>query len=168
VRLIVHNYLPASRTSDTGAGRQFVHAWQQARKFDALKYLDGLAKLTFTDDVDQWNAGYSAALDEISVERKFMKKSLFDMIQTLLHEAGHRGQKFDPQTFKAYEAAGLAKLKFFLAMANDVHQKDYREHGIKSDVMRDEVFAESYSRFALGMKMPDALYKFWTERARAS
>jgi hypothetical protein len=154
VRLIVHNYLPASRTSDTGAGRQFVHAWQQARKFDALKYLDGLAKLTFTDDVDQWNAGYSAALDEISVERKFMKKSLFDMIQTLLHEAGHRGQKFDPQTFKA--------------MANDVHQKDYREHGIKSDVMRDEVFAESYSRFALGMKMPDALYKFWTERARAS
>lgn len=168
LKLVVHNYLPVQRATDgaTGAGRHFIVAWQQAKKFDFLKYLDGLAKLTFTEDTDQWNAGYVSDKDEIVVERKFMKKTLFDMVQTLLHEGGHRGQEFDPKTFKAYEEAGLSKLEFFLAMANKVHQDDYRKNGIEPDTMRDEIFAESYSRFALSRGMPDALHKFWTERVR--
>lgn len=168
LRLVIHNHLPGTRTTDdTGAGRQFIVAWQQAKKFDLLRYLDGLSKLTFTDDVDQWNAGYLADKDEVSIERKFMKKTLFDMTQTLLHEGGHRGQEIDPETYKAFRVRGLDKQEFFLAMANPVHQQDYRKNGIKPEIMADEIFAESYSRFALGMRMPNELYNFWTERAQA-
>lgn len=163
MRVVVHNHFP---THDSGALTAVV---AKAREEEPLKYYSakgGLKRLFVVDDTDQWNAAYVRGKDEIELQRKFLKKTSFDMVQTLIHEFGHRGQEVDPETYKAYRAAKLDKLPFFLAMANDVHQEDYKKNGIKPEVLADEVFAESYSRFALNMKMPEPLRSFWTERVR--
>ncbi len=86
-------------------------------------------------------------------------------MQILLHESGHRGQKVDPETFEAFKKQGLVTEPHFLAMANDVHQKDFKKNGIEPATMADECFAESYSRYALDWPLPEKIKQFWTERA---
>lgn len=162
MRLVVHNHFPA-RTVD--AHRSFADVWAQAQATDPLRYLQGLAKLTMVGDIDDhWNASYTPDSDEITVARKFHDKPFMNKVQILVHEAGHRGQKFDPKNYKRYLALKLNKLPFFLAMANKEHQQDYKKNGIGKREMTEEVFAESYGRFATGMEMPEPLRKFWMER----
>jgi hypothetical protein len=130
-----------------------------------MDYLPGLKKLTLTPDTDKWNAAYLPDNDEISIQAKFHKKPFMERVQILLHEIGHRGQfTADPETFKKFKAIGLDKVGFFLKMANQVHQEDYRKNGIKPKELADEVFAESYSRYALGLPMPAELRDFWATR----
>jgi hypothetical protein len=132
---------------------------------DALHYLDGLKKLTFVNDIENyWNASYTFGDDEITIANQFHDKPFFNQVQIVLHEAGHRGQAIDPGTYKAYRAANLNKLNYFLVMANKVHRDDYKKNGISPRDMTEEIFAESYSRFALGMDMPEALRTFWLSR----
>lgn len=162
MRYVVHNYFPA-RAIDSY--REFPQAWAQAQSIDPLRYLRGLTKLTFVGDPDKWNASYSPGSDEITIQNKFHKKTFNDKIQTLLHEAGHRGQmRLDVATFKDMKASGLITVSNFLAMANQAHQNDYKENGISDAELADEVFAESYARYALGMDMPAGLRAFWSER----
>jgi hypothetical protein len=162
MRYVVHNYFP-KRAIDSY--REFPEAWAQAKSIDPLRYLRGLTKLTFIADVDQWNAAYIPEDDEIEIQNKFHKKTFNDKIQTLLHEGGHRGQmRVDKKTFEAMKSAGLINVPNFLAMANQVHQDDYHKNGIGSRELGDEVYAESYARFALGMGLPEGLKKFWSER----
>jgi hypothetical protein len=51
----------------------------------------------------------------------------------------------------------------FLAMANEKHLEDFRRTG-KVDSVAAEVFAESYSRYMLGLGMPGHLKQFWRMR----
>jgi hypothetical protein len=163
MRYIVHNHSPAR---DAAIDSEFVEAWAQAKSIDPLRYLAGLTKLMFTRDFDQWNAAYLTEPDEIQIQGKFHNKTFMDKVQTLLHEAGHRGQmKVDKPAFAKFKTLGLSKRSSFLAMANQVHQEAYRKNGIEPGELADEVFAESYARFSLGMDMPEELREFWTERA---
>jgi hypothetical protein len=162
MRYVVHNHFPA-RTVD--AHRGFADVWAQACSIDPLQYLKGLSKLSHVNDIDNhWNGSYSPDNDEIELSKKFHDKPFMQKVQILVHEAGHRGQKFDPKTFERMKSDGLIKLPYFLAMANKEHQEDYKKNGIERKAMADEIFAESYSRFAFGMDMPDALRKFWERR----
>lgn len=162
MRIVLHNHFPA-RALDSY--REFPEAWQQAKSIDPMRYLQGLKKLTFLSDPDKWNAAYLPDSDTIEIQGKFHRKTFLDKVQTLLHEGGHRGQmKVDVPAFEEFNRRKLNKLSSFLAMANKVHQEDYRENGIDEKVRGDEVFAESYARFALGLPMPDELKSFWTER----
>ena len=162
MRYVVHNHFP---TRDVGPQQDFVQAWVQAQSIDPLRYLEGLSKLSFVSDIDNyWNASYTPDDDTVTVAAKFHDKSFNDKVQTLLHEAGHRGQKIDRRTFEQFLREGLDRLRFFLAMANKAHREDYDKNGISASEMADEIFAESYSRFALGMEMPEPLRAFWTRR----
>lgn len=162
MRYVVHNYFSA-RAVDSY--KEFPEAWAQAASIDPLHYLKGLKKISFVGDPDKWNADYDPDNDTITIRNKFHKKTFMDKIQTLLHEAGHRGQmKVDAPTFQAMKKSGLITRQNFLAMANQVHKEDYRENGIEDEVLADEVFGESYARFALGMEMPEGLRKFWEAR----
>lgn len=162
MRYVIHNHFPV-RTVDSY--REFPEAWAQARSIDPLRYLQGLKKISFIGDDDKWNADYNPENDTITVRNKFHKKTFMDKVQTLLHEGGHRGQmKVDKPTFEALKQSGLVTRKNFLAMANQVHQDDFKENNISDPGLADEVFGESYARFALGMSMPEGLRKFWEER----
>jgi hypothetical protein len=159
---VVYNHFP---TRDTAVDNDFVRAWKYVNEIDPLHYLDGLNRLTFVRDFDQWNGAYLPATDEIEIQDKFHRKTFADKLQTLLHEAGHRGQmRVDKPAFTRFKLLGLSKRSSFLAMANQVHQEDYRKNGIEPSIMADEIFAESYARFSLGMDMPKELRTFWTER----
>jgi hypothetical protein len=156
-RIIIHNHLP---TRDATVA--VLRAYRKAQRIDPLGYLKGLKSLVVSPDTDKWNASYEAGKDQIKLRRKFEKKTFSDMVQTLLHEAGHRGQDADPETYKAFKAQGLGTKAQFLAMANKVHREDYAKNGI--DNPDEEAFAESYARFALSMPMPEELRQFWEER----
>ena len=162
MRYVVHNHIQAL---DNGLDNEFADALKQARAIDPMKYFPGLKRITLTPDTDKWNAAYVPDKDEMIIQAKFHKKTFMDKVQTLLHEIGHRGQfTADPATFKAFTKAGLVQIGFFLAMANAVHQEDYRKNGIGRKELADEVFAESYSRYALGLPMPADLRGFWATR----
>jgi hypothetical protein len=162
MRYVLHNHFPAR---DVVLDEGFAQAWERTRSIDPLHYLDGLTRLTLIRDFDKWNGAYLPDGDAIEIQDKFHRKEFHDKVQTLLHEAGHRGQmKVDKATFARFKALGLSKRSSFLAMANKVHQEDYRKNGIESSIMADEIYAESYARFSLGMDMPEELRTFWTER----
>lgn len=161
MRFVVHNHFPA-RVLDSQ--KEFPEAMAQARSIDPLRYLRGLKELKFIGDTDKWHADYDFDNDTITIRNKFHRKPFMDKVQILLHEIGHRGQSVDPKTFKAFKAQGLATVENFLAMANEVHREEYKKHGIGASELADECFAESYSRFALGMDMPEKIRQFWAER----
>jgi hypothetical protein len=164
MRYVVHNHFPAR--DEIGPQGDFVQAWVQAQNIDPLRYLEGLSKLTFVNDIDNhWNASYIPDSDEVSIAAKFHDKGFNDKVATLLHEGGHRGQKIDRRTFEQFKTLKLDRHDFFLVMANTAHRSDYVKNGISGPEMADEVFAESYSRYALGMEMPEPLRAFWTRRA---
>jgi hypothetical protein len=163
MRYVVHNHL--TRALDSGLDSEFVEALKQARAIDPFDYFPGLKRLVLTPDTDKWNAAYLPDKDEMVVQAKFHKKTFMDKVQTLLHEIGHRGQfTADPETFKAFVKAGLVQVGFFVRMANPVHLADYLKNGIGKRELADEVFAESYARYALGLDMPDELRGFWATR----
>lgn len=166
MRYVIHNYLPA-RDHDFQRN-DFPQVWAQAHAIDPMRYLKGLSGLQFIRDGDKWNADYSPDDDIITIRDKFHSKSFMERVQVLLHEAGHRGQmKVDIPAFEEFKRRKLNKLSSFLAMANKVHQEDYRENGIDEKTRGDEIFAESYARFALGLPMPDELKQFWESRMSA-
>ena len=134
-----------------------------ASQYDALGYLDGLARLRATPDHSQWHAHYDPDGDEIVVQEKFDRERPAIQVQTLLHEAGHRGQDVDAETYEAFKAAHFNKIVSFIHMANATHLRDYERTG-KVDSVAAEVFAESYSRFMLGLPMPGELQAFWSQR----
>jgi hypothetical protein len=155
VHVVVHNHFRAKDSVNV-----VPKALQQAQRIDPLKYLEGVKRIVLAPDRDDWNAKYDPKTDEIILERKFANKTFSDMVLTLLHEGGHRGQSIDPDTYKEFKARGLNQKSYFLAMANVVHQRK------GTDNIAEEVFAESYARFALKADMPEALRKFWQERIK--
>lgn len=181
-KVIVHNHIPftghagkrgtawdkiarvARDTASTGLpiSPETAAAFAEAQKRDLFGYLKGLPKVVKEPDTDIWNAAYHFDEDIISFQEKFEKKSFKDKVQTFLHEAGHRGQLKDKETFERFKRLGLGSEKNFYAMANDVHRKDYRANGIENP--NEEAFAESYSRFAMFMPLPKAILAFWEER----
>ena len=134
-----------------------------ARELDALSYLHGLKRFELVSDRDKWNASYDPDEDRIAVEGKFEAKHTKEKLHILLHEAGHRGQEVDPETYEDFKARRLNQEKYFLAMANETHMRDYRCRG-HVDNLAEEVFAESYSRYALGLHLGPELAAFWRER----
>jgi hypothetical protein len=140
-------------------------AFNLAVKRDRLQYLRGIKSVKLLNDHDQWNAAYDPNTDTIELEQKFDAKPLAEKVEILLHEAGHRGERLEPETYLAYQEARLSSVESFLSMANCVHQKDFAENGIEPSVMAQEEFAESYSRFCLGRDMPESLREFWSLRA---
>ncbi len=137
-------------------------ALHKAQALDILNYLRGLRKIELVPDRDQWNAKFDFDKDLILLEKKFLDKSFSDAVQTLLHEAGHRGQYRDKPTYEEFKRQGLNTVPNFLSMANRVHREDYWRAGI--DNLAEEAFAESYARFALGLEMPHSIRRFWAER----
>lgn len=158
--VVVHNYFKRTRDANSSIGL----AIERARKIDPLQYLRGLKKIYLVPDRDNWNAKYDPEEDEIILERKFTDKTFLDQVQTLLHEAAHRGQAKDKKTYEEFKRLGLNQLAYFKTMANPAHRKDYARKGI--DNVAEEVFAESYARFALKMEMPTPLRNFWQERTQ--
>jgi hypothetical protein len=151
-----HDILGHSRAGEN------IRAFQEAADLDQLGYLEGLAGVREVADVNQWNSDYDPDRDGITLQAKFNGKSFYDKVQTLLHEAGHRGQEVDADTYEAFKRMGENKLSFFVAIANPTHLKDFERHGIKD--IAEEVFAESYARSMLGLEMPAELAEFWQER----
>ena len=141
-------------------------AWELAKKRDLLGYADGLKRLTFEPDRDKWNARYEADNDVVVIQAKFLVKGFIEKTQIFLHEFGHRGQVKDPKSYEAFLGLGLNKLENFLDMANKVHREDYAKNDVDSTEVSEEAFAEGYSRFCLGLEMPDELRAFWQERAK--
>jgi len=137
-----------------------------AARRDRLNYLDGVAEVIETEDVDQWNADYDPDHDCIRVQGKVEKKPLAERVNIVLHEAGHRGQfVVDKAAFRAFKAAGLVRKDLFEAIANRTHIHDFERTGRVYD-MAGEIFAESYSRACLGMPLPAPLLAFWRQRFR--
>jgi hypothetical protein len=173
-RIVVHNYIPGPyKTRDTAEAlaklpalkkAKFLELLDQAGLKDVMSYLPGLTRLAVLTDTDKWNACYVPSDDEILIQSKLLDKPINTQLEVLMHEIGHRGQQVDPKTYKLYRKSGEATLRNFLAMANDVHQEDYKKNGIGAAEMVDEIFAESYSRFVLGRVIPEGLKAFWRGR----
>ena len=164
LRVVVHNYLPVGHWRAIDSRDEFARVYQEAARIDPMRYLKGLTKVRLVKDDDKWNADYGFDDDIITIRDKFHKKPFRDRVQILLHEAGHRGQALDPTAFEAFKREGLVTEPHFLAMANEVHQDDFKANGIEPDIMADECFAESYSRYALGWELPEPIKSFWTRR----
>lgn len=141
-------------------------ALTRARQLDELHYLRGLTSFRSIPDRTKWHAAYDPDRDEVETEAKFEQLGFDAQVQVLMHEAGHRGQEVDAPTYEAFKAAHFNQLSLFLAMANPVHLRDF-EKKRHVDGLASEIFAESYSRFVLGMEMPEVLRAFWTMRFAA-
>lgn len=135
-----------------------------ATKADRLQYLRGIKAIRRVPDRSKWHAYYDTDKDEIVVEDKLFHESIPTRVQMFLHEVGHRGQEVDRQTYDAFKAARFHKRQDFIHMANDAHLEEFKRTGRVDSGMLDEVFAESYSRFMLGLAMPGELKRFWEER----
>jgi hypothetical protein len=137
---------------------------EEAQRLDRLGYLKWLVGILSLHDRSLWHAQYDNETGEIELQSKFAREPIGEQIHIMLHEAGHRGQDVDATTYERFKRLHLNKLSSFLDMANQAHLADFRRSK-KVDSIAAEVFAESYSRFCLGMKMPDELIEFWRARA---
>lgn len=160
----IHNYqVPIRDGTKDGISKSTIEAFRQAYYLDPLGYMFGIKSIRIVPDSNKWNAQFDNKSGAIILQRKFEAKDLLDKVQTLLHEAGHWGQYNDPITYSAFKKAGLNRKDFFLDIANNVHRQDYEANGI--DNIAEEVFAESYARFALQLPLPQKLRDFWAKRA---
>jgi hypothetical protein len=139
-------------------------ALRLAERADRLHYLRGIKSIRRTPDRTKWHAQYDPDRDEITVEDKLFREPIMMRVQTLVHEAGHRGQEVDPQTYAAFKAERFHKKRDFVYMANPAHIHDFEESGKVDGGLPDELFAESYSRYMLGLSMPYELKAFWDAR----
>lgn len=136
-------------------------ALSRARALDRLGYLDGVSAVRSVPDRDQWNAQYDDRSDAIELQHKIRQKPHAEVVHILLHEIGHRGQEVDRRTFQAFRRAHLARMRSFLAMANEVHLEDFARRGKVDGGAPAEIFAESYARAMTGAEMPEELRRFW-------
>ena len=134
-----------------------------ARRRDLMGFLRGIADITEQRKRTEWHAEYLPGNDEIRLYPQFERLGFAEQMHVFLHEVGHRGQDLDPAAFREFKRAGFHERGDFLHMANEVHLADLRRRG-KVDGLADEVFAESYSRFVLGLELPDELARFWHTR----
>ena len=141
-------------------------ALDRARKLDRLGFLQGLKRIRMVPDHDEWNAKYEDEDDEIVLQEKFDLKEFPDKVQTLLHEAGHRGQA--RPLYDEFKRDHLNQLSSFVAIANEVHINDLAKTGKVDGGIAAEVFAESYARAMMRLPLPDALAVFWSKHAPAA
>jgi len=132
-----------------------------ARENDRLDYLDGVASVReVAQGDDDFHSWYDPDEDEIGIKPAFADRPHDERMHMLLHEAGHRGQEVDPAAWEAFERLGLATREAFEEMANVAHRRE----GARGRDREEEVFAESYARFCLGLDMPAELRDFWRGR----
>lgn len=141
--------------------------FEEAERLDRMGYLRGLAEVREAPDTDEWHAQYDPGTDKIVVQAKIEREDLPKQIHVLLHEAGHRGQEIDPESYQEFKRRHLDIVASFESMANQVHLREFARTG-KIDGLADEVFAESYAHNALGLPMPVELRRFWRERLEAA
>jgi hypothetical protein len=134
----------------------------QAREFDRMGYSLGLRAVRIVPDRSKWHSYYDPSRDEVATEGKFWRESRDERLHMMLHEIGHRGQDADRAGYEKFKRLHLNKMSDFDAMANPVHLRDERA-GHLHDVA-EEVWAESYARWCLGLPMPGELKEFWDER----
>ena len=149
------------KDSDDDSNRLIFEA---ARRFDRLKYLEGLKQIIVSPEGSQWHAGYDPDKDEIVIQPKFERETVETRLHIMLHEAGHRGQDVDADTYEKFKKLHLNQISSFLSMANSEHLEAYQKTGKVEDSIASEVFAESYARFMMGKEMPDVLREFWELR----
>lgn len=135
----------------------------EAGRLDRLGYLAGLTRIEMVPDRDEWNAEQITDGDKIRLQAKISRKPPADQVHIILHEAGHRGQDVDPETWEAFKRRHVASIPSFVAIANPVHLKDFARTKMV-DGLAAEVFAESYARACLGLPMSPDLAEFWQER----
>jgi len=127
---------------------------------DGRGYLKGIKGFDLSARQSEWHAQFDADADRVTIYPSFWEQSEDKRVQTLLHEAGHRGQQEDAPRFARFKAEHVATLPNFVAIANDAHLEDFERKG-KVDGLAAEVWAESYARHCLGLKMPKPLAEFW-------
>jgi len=134
----------------------------EAREFDREGYAFGLRRIRIKPDRDKWHSYYDFGRDEIVTEGKFWRQPAAERLHMMLHEIGHRGQAVDRHTWEEFKRRHEATMRSFRLMANPVHLRDEREGHLHN--LAEEVFAESYARWCLGLPMPDELRGFWDGR----
>ena len=149
------------KDSDDDSNRLIFEA---ARRFDRLKYLEGLKQIILSPEGNQWHAGYDPDKDEIVIQPKFERETVETRLHIMLHEAGHRGQDVDADTYEKFKKLHLNQISSFLSMANSEHLEAYQKTGKVEDSIASEVFAESYARFMMRLEMPEELRQFWRQR----
>lgn len=154
---------------DIGHSENGVHAkamtlLAEARRYDHMGYSFGLRGVRISPDRSKWHSYFDPSRDEVTTEEKFWREPSAERLHMMLHEIGHRGQGVDRSGYEKFKRLHLNRLPLFEAMANPVHLRDERE-GHLHDIA-EEVWAESYARWCLGLPMPDELREFWDERGR--
>jgi hypothetical protein len=134
----------------------------EARKCDRLDFSIGLRGVRIAPDRSRWHSFYDPGKDEVTTEAKFWRESALERLHMFVHEIGHRGQEVDRSGYERFKHLHLNKLSNFESMANPVHLRDERA-GHLHDIA-EEVWAESYARWCLGLPMPAELKGFWDER----
>jgi hypothetical protein len=110
-------------------------------------------------DIDRWHSHYDPDKDEIVIQAKFWREPPATRLQMLVHEMGHRGQQVAPKAYARFKRLHLATIHAFEDIANPVHLRDERAGHLHD--LSEEVWAESYSRWCLGLAMPGKLREFW-------
>ena len=139
--------------------------WSEVKALDKFRFLRGFSNMKIVPDTDEWHAYQDPDTDKIVVQEKVLFKPRDEQLHILLHEAGHRGQEVMKNEYELFKNVHLNRLSYFIDMANHVHLLDYAKTG-QVDSVASEVWAESYSRFCLGLWMPDELKVWWDEISR--
>jgi hypothetical protein len=151
-------------TQRDGLGPRAEAALATAERCDLMRYFDGLKRIAPVPGESEWHAEYDEERDQIVLHPSFEDLSETEKVETLLHEAGHRGQEIDPESFRLFKARHLDDIESFREMANPVHLANYERTGKVDSGLAAEVFAESYARAMLGLPMPYQLREFWDDR----
>lgn len=156
--------VPFRGTGDLALDEALIPLLEEACAHDVLGYLDGLTKVSYGPDRDQWNAGYDPEPDELLIEGKFEGLPAAEQLEVLLHEAGHRGGlKVDRRAFREFKRRDFCELEDFLAIANETHLRDFARRGVV-DGLTHELFAQSYAASCLGKPLPPDVAAFWRQR----
>ncbi len=155
-----------SDSSDDASGNGVPSGlWSEVKALDKFRFLRGFSNMKIVPDTDEWHAYQDPDTDKIVVQEKVLFKPRDEQLHILLHEAGHRGQEVMKNEYELFKNVHLNRLSYFIDMANHVHLLDYAKTG-QVDSVASEVWAESYSRFCLGLWMPDELKVWWDEISR--
>lgn len=133
-----------------------------ARRLDRMGYSLGLRDVRIVPDRSKWHSYYDFGRDRIVTEGKFWRAPAAERLHMMLHEIGHRGQDADRSGYEKFKRLHENNLSSFEAMANPAHLRDERD-GHLHDIA-EEVWAESYARWCLGLPMPAELKEFWDAR----
>ncbi len=148
--------------SENGVHAKAMTLLAEARRYDHMGYSLGLRDVRIGPDRSKWHSYYDFGKDRIVTEGKFWRTPAAERLHMMLHEIGHRGQDADRSGYEKFKRLHLNHLSNFEAMANPVHLHDERAGHLHD--LAEEVWAESYARWCLGLPMPDELKEFWDER----